>query len=386
MESKSSQGATSISAAAAERRQKKRSGNNKNAAPQHKQQQRQKHQDVFRQVDNTNYNNRGNTDITRGSNGSGNLTNRLNLRNSSNNSKRNHSSRPPLVNKPIKRTNSTTSSPSTSSTTNNHNSTTNNNNNKTTHLQKQYNKHTTRLNSTLILLLTTALTFILTLLFTLSIQALLSLTFMITTFGLFIILCISTIKARYYLELYSHPFGLLRFLPRGVRGMLVERSLHDCLISPSESFGSLKSLGSKTSFGGDDGSGSRSRSSSKNSLCSLLLSTKNSSKNSLTKNSSKNSLVSCNNNNNNNSSSSIASMNQRIPSRNSLPIDIRSSRSNEDELFTSGGFDMMQRQSTLRRNNCVTSDEQFQKKEQKKQEELKSDRYSIYQTNPNVIR
>ncbi|KAL7450611.1 hypothetical protein ACHAWC_002500, partial [Mediolabrus comicus] len=139
---------------------------------------------------------------------------------------------------------------------------------------------------------------------------------MITTFGLFIILMISTIKARYYLELYSHPLGLLRFLPRSVRGVLVERSLHDCLICPSESFGSLKSLG---------------KSSSKNSLCSLL------------SKSSKNSLSSYNNNKMKNSSSSISSMNHKPPSRNNSLLTenninnnniINRSSSNE---FSSGG-------------------------------------------------
>jgi hypothetical protein len=51
----------------------------------------------------------------------------------------------------------------------------------------------------------------------------------------------------------------------------------------------------------------------------------------------------------------------------------------------------MSRQSTLKRNNIKQQQQQQQEQEEKeekktKREKLESDRYSIYQTNPNVIR
>lgn len=272
--------------------------------------------------------------------------------------------------------------------------------NKTNNLQREYK---IRQSQTLLLLATAIISFVLFLLFTLPFYALVGLTIMTTFLGLGIVVATSALKTRYLLEL-EHPLGLLRYLPPKVRVPLTEKSLHDCLISPSQSFGSLKSLA-----GGGNNS---SNNSSKNSLSSMSTNNNN--------NSSMNSLASysSNKNNNNNSSSTTLSMmsQRRVSSRNSLqhpPSPPSPARDDDDDdikncrsEFSSSGFDLM-RQSTIKRKNnnkTMLNQPQRQQQEQNEEEEeedggigiisderkrkgrLVSDRYSIYQTNQRVIR
>ena len=237
--------------------------------------------------------------------------------------------------------------------------------NKTGNLKREYK---IRQSQTLLLLITTTISFFLFLLFTLPFYALVGLTVMITFFGLGIVVATSAIKTRYLLEL-EHPLGLLRYLPQKVRVPLTEKSLHDCLISPSASLNSLKSLS-----GGDD-----SKKSSKNSLSSLGNKTS-------SNHSSMESLASYNNNNNENSSNSW-DQSWRGSSRPSLlppppppppdRYDGELKASNSSDEFSSGEFDMV-RQTTLKRDNKTSANLHQRLKS--------SDRYSIYQTNERVIR
>ena len=249
-----------------------------------------------------------------------------------------------------------------------------------------------RQSQTLLLLLTTTISFLLFLLFTLPFYALVGLTMMTTFLGLGIVVATSALKTRYLLEL-EHPLGLLKYLPEKVRVPLVEKSLHDCLISPSTSLNSLKSLDRSSSGGG----GNNSNNSSKNSLSSMLNNKGQSGGGS--NHSSMDSLASYNNHKKNVSSTTSLSYPRRLSSKSSLlppppppppdrhEDDIKINHSSE---FSSSGFDVM-RQATLKKSNKTTisrhekenGDNEKRKREGKGRE---SDRYSIYQTNQRVIR
>mmetsp|Transcript_13969 Transcript_13969/g.28483 ORF Transcript_13969/g.28483 Transcript_13969/m.28483 type:complete len:342 (+) Transcript_13969:149-1174(+) len=271
---------------------------------------------------------------------------------------------------------------------------TSNNNN----LKREYK---IRESQTLLLLITTTISFLLFLLFTLPFYALVGLTMMTTFLGLGIVVATSALKTRYLLEL-EHPLGLLRYLPQKVRVPLTEKSLHDCLISPSTSLNSLKSL-DRVSGGG--GSGNDSNNSSKNSLSSML----NNKGNNGSNHSSMESLASYNNSSKKNSSSlSSLSYPRRSSSRPSLlppppppppdrdedDDDIKPNHTNE---FACSGFDVM-RQATVKMGNKTVANQSISQQHQdekeigdndkRKREEggIKSDRYSIYQTNQQVIR
>lgn len=247
-----------------------------------------------------------------------------------------------------------------------------------------------RQSQTLLLLITTTISFLLFLLFTLPFYALVGLTMMTTFFGLGIVVATSAIKTRYLLEL-EHPLGLLKYLPEKVRVPLTEKSLHDCLISPSTSLNSLKSL--------DRDGKSNSNNSSKNSLSSL-----NNKSNSSSNHSSIDSLASYNNNssssssNKNLSSSTLLSYPRKVSSKSSLLPppppppdrfdDIRVHTNNSSE-YSCSGFDVL-RQPTLKRDNKTVVNQQGKENDdnerRKREGGLKSDRYSPYQTNQNVIR
>ena len=250
-----------------------------------------------------------------------------------------------------------------------------------------------RQSQTLLLLITTTISFLLFLLFTLPFYALVGLTMMTTFFGLGIVVATSALKTRYLLEL-EHPLGLLKYLPEKVRVPLTEKSLHDCLISPSTSLNSLKSL---------DRGGSGNSTSSKNSLSSL-----NNKSNSSSNHSSMDSLASYNNNNYSNknlSSSTLLTYPRRVSSKSSLLPppppppdrcdDIKANlTSNNSSEFSCSGFDVM-RQATLKRNNKTMMNQQTMYQDEKefgdddkrkREGGIKSDRYSIYQTNQQIIR
>lgn len=260
-----------------------------------------------------------------------------------------------------------------------------------------------RESQTLLLLITTTISFLLFLLFTLPFYALVGLTMMTTFLGLGIVVATSALKTRYLLEL-EHPLGLLRYLPQKVRVPLTEKSLHDCLISPSTSLNSLKSL-DRGSGGG--GSGNNSNNSSKNSLSSML----NNKGNNGSNHSSMESLASYNNSSKKNSSSlSSLSYPRRSSSRPSLlpPPPPPPDRDEDDDdikpnhrsEFTCSGFDVM-RQATVKMGNKTVANQSISQQPKQHQDEkengdndkrkreeggIKSDRYSIYQTNQEVIR
>mmetsp|Transcript_27221 Transcript_27221/g.41112 ORF Transcript_27221/g.41112 Transcript_27221/m.41112 type:complete len:340 (-) Transcript_27221:96-1115(-) len=274
---------------------------------------------------------------------------------------------------------------------------TSNNNN----LKREYK---IRESQTLLLLITTTISFLLFLLFTLPFYALVGLTMMTTFLGLGIVVATSALKTRYLLEL-EHPLGLLRYLPQKVRVPLTEKSLHDCLISPSTSLNSLKSLDRGSSGGG--GSGNNSNNSSKNSLSSML----NNKGNNGSNHSSMESLASYNYNSNKKNSSSLSSLSypRRSSSRPSLlppPPPTPDRDEDDDDIkpnhtseFTCSGFDVM-RQATVKMGNKTVANQSISQQKQhqnekengdndkRKREEggIKSDRYSIYQTNQQVIR
>mmetsp|Transcript_15556 Transcript_15556/g.29518 ORF Transcript_15556/g.29518 Transcript_15556/m.29518 type:complete len:204 (+) Transcript_15556:313-924(+) len=94
---------------------------------------------------------------------------------------------------------------------------------------------------TFLLIGTASLSFLLFLLFTLPIAALVGLTVMVTSLGACLLVASAAVKTKYQLEL-QHPLGLIRHLPESLRAHLTEKSLHDCLLSPSASKESLPSL------------------------------------------------------------------------------------------------------------------------------------------------
>lgn len=272
---------------------------------------------------------------------------------------------------------------------------------KNNNLKREYK---IRQSQTLLLLITATISFLLFLLFTLPFYALVGLTMMTTFLGLGIVVATSALKTRYLLEL-EHPLGLLKYLPEKVRVPLVEKSLHDCLISPSTSLNSLKSLDRSNSNSANYGGGGNN---SNNSLSSML--NNKGLRSGGSKHSSMDSLASYNNKNNVSlSSTSSLSYPRRVSSKPSLlppppppPLDrdqddddIKIHHSSE---FSCNEFDVM-RQSTLKKNNKTMMMNQQQKtmmsrhhekengdNEKRKREGRREDRYSMYQTNQRVIR